>query len=156
MITVLFVGIVTLVRYFERKMENDNNPARRFALTNNIGLNTLFAIGIMTGHAGYINRYYVSNKKIDHLTSSCLFIIGFFSVTPYTAKLALRSIATVWFLSAIVLTTAYTSSITAYFTTPRLMPIVNSFDELAASKQYKITLLANTALATWILVSAYN
>lgn len=53
---------------------------------------------------------------------------------------------------AVVLTNAYTSTLTSYLTVPKLEPIVNTLEELAANGRIKITLDFESDLSKVFLV----
>ena len=53
---------------------------------------------------------------------------------------------------AVVLINSYTGNLTSYLSVPRLNPIPNSFDELADSSDYKLSIAANTVLMKLIMV----
>ena len=53
---------------------------------------------------------------------------------------------------AVVLVYSYTGNLTSQLTTPKLKPIPNSFEELAASSDYKLAVGADTVLSEEILV----
>ena len=54
---------------------------------------------------------------------------------------------------AVVLINSYTGNLTSYLSVPKLNPIPNSFEELAASSDYKLCILANSILSKSILVN---
>lgn len=64
----------------------------------------------------------------------------------------MRFLLGLWFLVMVILSTAYTCNITAYFSVPKLKPIVNSYEELATSNHYKLTIMASSAMADLFLV----
>ena len=53
---------------------------------------------------------------------------------------------------AVVLINSYTGNLTSYLRIPKLDPIPNSFGELAASSDYKLSIQADTVLMKSILV----
>lgn len=57
---------------------------------------------------------------------------------------------------AVVLTNAYTSTLTSYLTVPKLEPIVNTLEELAANGRIKITLDFESDLSKVFLVKTRN
>lgn len=61
-----------------------------------------------------------------------------------------------WCLMAVVLTNAYTSTLTSYLTVPKLEPIVNTLEELAANGRIKITLDFESDLSKVFLVKTRN
>ena len=67
-------------------------------------------------------------------------------------KLSVRVLTGMWCLMAVVLINSYTGNLTSYLSIPKLNPIPNSFEELAASSDYKISLQANTVLTKSIMV----
>lgn len=69
-----------------------------------------------------------------------------------TNRFSLRIILTCWLLAIVVLINAYKSVVISYLTIPKLKPIPQSLEELAAMKQYRITIMNNTLLANSILV----
>ena len=57
-----------------------------------------------------------------------------------------------WCLMAVVLMNSYTGNLTSYLSVPKLNPIPNSFEELAASSDYKLSIQANSVLMKSIMV----
>ena len=57
-----------------------------------------------------------------------------------------------WCLMAVVLINSYTGNLTSYLSVPKLNPIPNSFGELAASSDYKLSIQANSVLMKSITV----
>jgi hypothetical protein len=53
---------------------------------------------------------------------------------------------------AVVLINSYTGNLTSYLSVPKLNPIPNSFDELAMSSDYKLSIQANSVLMKSITV----
>ncbi|XP_046657524.1 ionotropic receptor 93a-like [Daphnia pulicaria] len=62
-----------------------------------------------------------------------------------------RILAGVWVLCATVLVNSYTGIVTSSLTTPRLKPSINSFEELADSKEIGIVIRSDTAVGAQIL-----
>lgn len=60
--------------------------------------------------------------------------------------------AAFWCLSAVVICNAYTGTLTSFLTLPKLKPIINSLEELAASNRYKLTAELNSAFTDTFLV----
>ena len=77
---------------------------------------------------------------------------GHYYILPHSARLPIRIVTGLWFLTVVIITTSYSSNITAYLTIPKLEPIVNSYEELAASQQYTIMTWARSSMADLFLV----
>ena len=72
-----------------------------------------------------------------------------------THRFSLRVILTCWLLAIVVLINAYKSVLISYLTIPKLKPIPQSLEELAAMKEYRITIMKNTLLANSIFVLSF-
>ncbi len=59
---------------------------------------------------------------------------------------------TVWSLIAVVISNAYSGSMTSFLTVPKLKPTISSLEELATNDHYKLTAEINTADADKFLV----
>ena len=68
-------------------------------------------------------------------------------------QLAIRILTGTWFLMALVLLYSFTGNLTSYLATPKLESIPNSFEELAARTDYKISVIANSVLSQTIKVT---
>ena len=60
-----------------------------------------------------------------------------------------------WCLMAVVLINSFTGNLTSYLSVPKLNPIPNSFEELAASSNYKLSIQANSVLMKSITVKMF-
>ena len=67
-------------------------------------------------------------------------------------KLSVRLLTGIWCLMAVVLINSYTGNLTSYLSVPKLNPIPNSFAELAASNEFKLSIQANSVLMKSIMV----
>ena len=72
---------------------------------------------------------------------------------PYNSRLSLRIVLGFWLLMMIVLINAYTGVLTSLLTVPKLKPIPQSLEELAAMKDYRVTINKNHLLAIAFLVN---
>ena len=57
-----------------------------------------------------------------------------------------------WLLMMIIMVNLYTSTLTSYLTVPKLKPIPNTLEELAASKRYQLATEKGTVFTEMILV----
>lgn len=57
-----------------------------------------------------------------------------------------------WLLIATVLVNSYSSTIISYLTVPRMKPPINTFEDLAASQDVSLVLLADNVIGQHILV----
>ncbi len=55
------------------------------------------------------------------------------------AQISLRLVAGLWCLTMVVPVNAYTGTLMSYLTVPKLRPIVNTLEELAASSETRMT-----------------
>lgn len=60
----------------------------------------------------------------------------------------------IWLLSMVVLINAYIGTYTAHLALPKREPTVNTFEELASSKKFKMTIDYHSDLAYKSLVSS--
>jgi glutamate receptor, ionotropic, invertebrate len=60
-----------------------------------------------------------------------------------------------WLLVAMVLLNSYSGTVISYLTVPRIKPAINTFEDVAASKDTELILLADTVIRQQILVSPY-
>lgn len=67
--------------------------------------------------------------------------------------MAFRFLVGIWVLVAMVLVNCYSGSVTSYLTVPRMIPPINSFEDLAASKDVGVVLLSDTIIGQQILES---
>nr|CAH0107515.1 unnamed protein product [Daphnia galeata] len=67
------------------------------------------------------------------------------------SRLSFRVLAGVWVLCAMVLVNSYTGIVTSSLTTPKMKPSIDSFEDLAASKETGIVLRSDTAMGVQIL-----
>ncbi|XP_045036265.1 glutamate receptor ionotropic, kainate 3 isoform X2 [Daphnia magna] len=65
--------------------------------------------------------------------------------------LSFRIMVGIWVLCATVLVNSYTGIVISSLTTPRMKPAINSFEDLAASKEVSIILRHDTAIGEQIL-----
>ena len=63
--------------------------------------------------------------------------------TPFKVNWPFRTVTAPWLLSMIVIIYGYLGVLTANFTVPKMEPIVNTFDELASSSHFRVTLSSN-------------
>jgi hypothetical protein len=68
-------------------------------------------------------------------------------------RLPLRVVAGSWCLIAVVLVYAYNSTLISYVSLPTHQPIVNTFEDLAASKTLRVTTQRGSLSAEIILVT---
>lgn len=61
-----------------------------------------------------------------------------------------------WCLMTVILINAYASNLISFLTVPKLNPIVESFEDLAASRDLKLAVDTNSVIADQILVSHNN
>ncbi|EFX85933.1 hypothetical protein DAPPUDRAFT_237374 [Daphnia pulex] len=66
-------------------------------------------------------------------------------------RLSFRVLTGVWVLCAMVLVNCYTGIVTSSLTTPKMKPTINSFEDLAASKDIRIVLRSDTSMGDQIL-----
>lgn len=76
--------------------------------------------------------------------------------TYYKARLSLRLSVGIWLLTMIILVNAYTGTLTAFLTVPKLKPTVDTFEELANSQEKTLIIEPNTALSIKIMVCLSN
>lgn len=74
---------------------------------------------------------------------------------PYNSRLSLRIVLGFWLLMMIVLINAYTGVLTSLLTVPKLKPIPQSLEDLAAMKDYRVTINKNHLLAIAFLVHIF-
>lgn len=67
-------------------------------------------------------------------------------------KFAIRLMMGIWLLLMVVLINCYTGVLTSIMTVPKLEPIPQSLEELAAKKEYKVTVMKESFLAKAFLV----
>ncbi len=71
-------------------------------------------------------------------------------------QLSFRILVATWCIMALVLVNAYSSTLISYLSVPKLQPIVNSLEELAAQNSLRLIVPAKTIMANRILVSCSN
>ena len=112
------------------------------------GSNVSYVITIITSQGNFwINRSWHAISPTVYLNFDLL--SG--NYLP-NKKLSVRMLTGIWCLMAVVLINSYTGNLTSYLSVPRLNPIPNSFDELADSSDYKLSIAANTVLMKLIMV----
>jgi len=84
-----------------------------------------------------------------------LFGTGNFFVVPYKSFLSIRCIIGLLALMSVILFSGYTTTLTSFLTVQKLKPIVNSFQELASSKQYQLVQPLQLSTGTIFLVGTY-
>ena len=81
------------------------------------------------------------------------FYIGQF--IGFNLRLSLRIFLGIWFLMMVVLINAYAGVLTSYMTVPKLKPIPQSLEQLAAMKEYKVSVIKDHFLTNSFLVRVY-
>jgi len=89
--------------------------------------------------------------KIHSLSSLNKFIGNFF-VLPYTSFLSIRFIVGLVALMTVILFSSYTTTLISFLTVQKLKPVVNSFQELASSKEYQLVVPLQAFISTVFLV----
>ncbi|XP_046649955.1 ionotropic receptor 93a-like isoform X1 [Daphnia pulicaria] len=79
------------------------------------------------------------NDIYDHTLYTMTIIAGQGNHISAKANISLRLVAGVWCLTMVVLVNAYTGTLMSYLTVPKLRPIVNTLEELAASSETRMT-----------------
>jgi len=77
---------------------------------------------------------------------------GNFFVLPYNSSLSIRFIVGLLALMTVILFNGYTTALTSFLTVQKLNPVVNSFQELASSKQYHLVAPLLSFMSTFFLV----
>jgi hypothetical protein len=82
------------------------------------------------------------------VTLSCLIIGGSVAVV----QLSFRVLVGAWLLIVTVLVNSYSGTVISYLTVPKMKPPINTFEDLAASKEVELILLAETVIEQQIRV----
>ncbi len=82
------------------------------------------------------------------VTLSCLIIGGSVAVV----QLSFRVLVGAWLLIATVLVNSYSGTVISYLTVPKMKPPINTFEDLVASKEVELILLAETVIEQQIRV----
>ena len=70
-------------------------------------------------------------------------------------SLAKKLVVAVWCLIAVVFVNSYTSSLVSYLTAPRFVPLINTVQDLADSRELQVSSLKFTSIDSTLLVSIY-
>lgn len=70
-------------------------------------------------------------------------------------RLSFRFVIGAWLLVATVLVNSYSGTVISFMTVPKMKPAINSFEDLVASKDVKLILLADTTTKKHIMASAF-
>lgn len=73
--------------------------------------------------------------------------------TPYNATMTVKVATGAFLISMIVLVNGYVSVLASILTVPKLEPIINNLDELAASSVFRLTLEKGSLVADMIMAS---
>ena len=73
--------------------------------------------------------------------------------TPHTFRMLVRFLIGLRCMAVVVIDNVYTSTLTSFLTAPKLKPIINSLEELAASDHYKLTAEFNSVYTDTFLVT---
>ncbi|XP_046447431.1 glutamate receptor ionotropic, kainate 2-like isoform X2 [Daphnia pulex] len=71
-------------------------------------------------------------------------------------RLSFRILVGVWVLVATVLVNSYSSTVTSYLTVPKMKPPINTFEDLVASENVELILLADTMTKKQILEATHG
>ena len=77
---------------------------------------------------------------------------GNYFILPYKSFLSVRLTVGIWVLMTVALFSFYTSCLTSFLAVDKLKPIVNSFEELASSKEYHLVQPAHAETLDFFLV----
>ena len=69
-----------------------------------------------------------------------------------SSRLSLRLVAGTWCLVCVVLVNAYAGNLTSFLTTPKLNPIIQSFEDMAKSTQLRVSVEKGTLIHGIIMV----
>ena len=94
----------------------------------------------------------VSIKCFCHTRHFLILYILLIGGTEAFNRTSFRILTGIWVLCAMVLVNSYTGIVTSSLTTPKLKPSINSFKDLAESKEVVLVLRSDTALGDQILV----
>lgn len=70
-------------------------------------------------------------------------------------SLAKKLVVAVWCLIAVVFVNSYTSSLVSYLTAPKFVPLINTVQDLADSRELQVSSLKFTSIDSTLLVSIY-
>ena len=71
-------------------------------------------------------------------------------------RLSFRVLVGAWLLIATVLVNSYSGTIISYLTVPKMKPAINTFEDLIASEEVELILLADTVIEQQIRVSVHH
>lgn len=69
-------------------------------------------------------------------------------------RLSFRFLIGTWVLVATVLVNSYSSTVISYMTVPKMKPSINSYEDLVASKDVELILLADTTTKKQIMANS--
>lgn len=69
-------------------------------------------------------------------------------------RLSFRILVGVWLLIATVLVNSYSGTIVSYLTVPKIKPSINTFEDLAISKDVELIIKKDVVIGQQILVGA--
>lgn len=107
---------------------------------------TMYALTVICGQGNIASTLYQFGMKLlfDPFPKGN-------NISPKT-KFSLRLVAGLWCLMMVVLVNAYTGTLMSYLTVPKLRPIVNTLEELAASSETQMTVDFELGKARMFLV----
>ena len=108
-------------------------------------------------HFWFLFRVAINRIKILLINS----VVKFFKIYIFKASeeihfsLPTRLVVAVWCLIAVVFVNSYTSSLVSYLTAPRFIPLINTVQDLADSREIKIAPLKFTSIDSALAVSIF-
>lgn len=111
-----------------------------------------------TEYLTYMVNIMTNQGKSHSLLKSIIGKLIYFQGHPiHVNHLSFRILIGAWVLVATVLVNSYSSTVISYLTVPKMKSAINTFEDLVASKDIKLILLADSITKKQILVKApYN
>jgi len=147
----VFTIVLTLIIYIQNRASEKNSKENQQAILEQLYQRFEYVLTIVSSQGQFF--------KVILMFSNCVpdlfwFIWTIGNVTPEEVmkKFVFRLMLALWLLSMVVLINAYIGTYTANMAVPKLEPTVDTLEELAASKIFKMTIELNHDLSYKVLV----
>ena len=104
----------------------------------------------MINHFDYLNEIEESELSFSLVQDSICLIPSAQQCPDY--KLSSRIVAALWCLTSVILVNSYTTTLVSYMTSTKLVPVIDSIEDLAAKPDYQFMVETSTSFESTMLV----
>lgn len=101
-------------------------------------------------HFDYLNEIEESELSFSLVQDSICLIPSAQQCPDY--KLSSRIVAALWCLTSVILVNSYTTTLVSYMTSTKLVPVIDSIEDLAAKPDYQFMVETSTSFESTMLV----